>query len=152
MLTHLITVTIFMRYELFSAPCYRWWDWGIEVKWLIQGHATVGNATIWTKQASTHSPCLNQHAILTSSDKKFCRCLLFVCFFYIKERGNGGKNEAVRERNQRNGKKPEDDEAQALLSEVVWLKCFLRMLLSTISYCSLHNRPVNWETSSLGKK
>ena len=71
MLIHLIIITTLVNYELFSPHFYRWWPWDIEVKWLIQGHDSVGSAEIWTKEASTHSPCHNQHTILTLLIKIF---------------------------------------------------------------------------------
>lgn len=104
MLTHLIIITTLVNYELFSPHFYRWWSWVVEVKCLIQGHASVGSAGIWTKkpQPTVHATTSIQYWLI---DKNFCRCFLLFDFFSYEKEGKWRKNEAVRERNHRDGKK-----------------------------------------------
>lgn len=92
-----------MNYELFSPQFYRWWSWGIEVKYLIQGHAYVGSAGIWTK--SVPQPAYNTDFL----NKIFGCLLLFVYFFSCEKERKWRKNEAVRKRNHRDGKSLEDE-------------------------------------------
>lgn len=117
---HLIINTTFGRYEFFSPPFYRWWDWGREVKSFIQGHVPGGgSAGIRTKEAPP-----GIQGWLSQIKRNF----VGVCYLcQEKKEGQWEGNEAEKEKNQRKKMQNlEKDEARALLLITMWLKGFSR--------------------------